>query len=845
MAEFGMPQRTATQDANDGNINPPAKTYATRGATTKRTKELSASDQFAAQAGQDLGNALAGMLTEEANNINEQRVIQAQARQGVDGAINSVDKVKKRTGWESMVFGENIEYRAAQQRAVENKVQASYLEDLAGVDGFAGDTPEQYNTRLTKKNDEILSQYDDDRDTKNKVAAALAVSTKKLSGAHYKSHYAYNQLQQQETTRTRVMQTIDGFNLERTAEIDPSEGSARMTEVNDFFKGKMKPDGMTKEAYRAMQLEAIQTHMSKGNMGALKAAQASGFDKGLSAREQAMWDGALDKYDTQFGQKADLIRTQADISIANARTPQQVTAAVNAKNKQLDELFKGSSGTMKSQSIIARGNLDIAQDKKSVYNQQVAMQKAAQAAAKKAVSDSDKNILMMIEIQRENMNQAIDLAGDDAAARQAAVNDYYTQMGELGQGLSPSLANVLKQERLETSASKAQQSLDKERIKTQNAADEKTAELAVQAAKDEAISEYFQTNDPVRKAAIQHEQGLTTKEKKEGFDTHLLASSQKFVGGEEVPTVQEFGKALQSNPELQEYVKQELARTGVASPMLQTLIQTTVNGSDNLYDEDGNVTEVGLSTVAMVDKMLETEQGIVLAGGKSAARNWRMISRGVHAGQGQQATEKKLTDFTANKQRIDAAGFSWKPVIGDQTGQQFMKNKLRQAGIQNPSSQLVATKLADYKDNLIAFGGDKNEADNAFFTEMNNKTKVFNSVMSEDSAYLNEVTDYSAEDLVTNADKYGLLVGKYGDLTGNRVSIKSHTEVANIKWYTKPGVAGMFASSPSSNNEMFISVDEMQDMEEYIKQQDIIKKETDKRRAKIGTAAIMDSRLYK
>ena len=830
MAEFGQPQRSATTDANAGVVNPPAKKQVVSTTVGTNVRKLSSSDIAAEQVGNALGSALSSMLVKESNNINASREIAARARQGLDTAVNSVDKEKQRTGWEKAVFGENIEYRVAQQRAVENGVQASYLEELAGVDGYAGDTPEQYHVRLKKKNDELLSQYDNDPDTKQKVTAALAQSNQKLANAHYKSHYAYNQLQQQETVRTRMMQDLDGFNLERNSNITQEERTEHLENAKGFFSEKGKPDGMTPVAYRALQLDVVKTHMKAGNMGALKAAQAAGFDKNLSAGEQAQWDGALAAYDAQFGQKADLVRTTADINIANALTVEQVQAAVSKKSADLDELFKGISGTQKSMMIVARGNLDIAKDVGMVRKQIADQEAALEAARKQAVVDKDKGLLDAISIANEQMKQEIDLA-TTPEEKSAAIEKYYTYMGEVGQEMSVSTANILKKERLETQATSATEALRREQEKTQADANKKIAELEVQATRDRGIADYFATNDPTRKAALQTEMALTTKEKKQGFDTHLLSGAQHLIGGEKPPTVQEFGLALRSDPKLQEWVKGEMIRTNEVSPMLQTLMQATVQGTDNLYDENGNVTDTGLATVTMVDKLLETPKGIDLIGGKDAARTWRLRANAVEAGGGKEFADKKIENYAQNRARVDAVGFSWKPIIGDQTRHEWMEAKLVGQGIQNPSDQLIATNLQDYREDLIAFGNDKGEADNAFFQRLGNKTKVFNSTLSPESQYLNEVTKWSAEDLITNAEQHNLMTGKYGDLTGGRVTIKSSKEIPNLTWYTKPGVHGLFASSPSSNNELFLSTDEMRSLEGYITQQQQLKDIVNKRRA--------------
>lgn len=836
MELFGTPQRSAVTDANEGVVNPPAKRTVARTAVATKTKQLSVGDQAISTMTNNLGTALSGMLKEERNNIREEEMISAERRQGLDTAINSVDKVKKRTGWERAIFGENVEYRAAQQRAVENKVQATYLEQLAGVSGYAGDTPDQYYDRLREQNDGILSQYDDDPDTKARVAAALSTSTKKLSNAHYKEHYAYNQQQQQETTRTRLMQTLDGFNLERLNNIEPDEQADHLEDIRKFFDDTGKPDGMTPVAFRALKLEVLREHMTKGNVGAMKAAQAVGFDQGLSAGEQAQWDRALDAYDTQFSQKADLIRTTADIAIAEALTPAQVQVAVDAKEKQLGELFEQSSGTRKSQSVMARGNLDVAKNDASVIKATAKIEKALAEAQAKAIVDSDKAVIAEIGIELEDMRQVI-LNAETVGEKQEAINQYYEKLGDIGQDLSPAVAAILKREKLETDAAQAQQALDDELAKTRKVAAKKQKELDDAATKDAALAEYFQTGEPSRKAGLNNQYAFTKKEKEAGFDTHLLKGAQKFVGGDLPPTAEEFTVALQADPKLQTWVLGEMKRTGEVSPILKNVLTTATQSTDRLYDEDGNVNQVGYDTVQMVDKLLTSDKGVSLIGGKDAHRQWRITAIGVGSGSGKEAITKRTEGYLQNKGKADAAGFTWKAVIGKQSRRSWMTSKLQKLGVPNPSEQMITDYLYDYREDLIAFGYDQKEADNSMFQRLtNNKTKVFSSVLG-DAEYLNEATKWTAEDFISTAEKHNMLTGKYADISGTNEVISSHRQIPNLRWYTKPGVEGLFASSPSANNEMFISVEEMKDLENNITQQEELQKAIDERR---GDFAIKD-----
>lgn len=754
---YGTPTRSATNDANAGVVNPPAKRTVARTAVGQSNKQLSGSDKafdvLGQAAGSQLGSALSSMVTDQTQSINEQRVIDAQARQGIESAVNEVDQVKQRTGWEKAIFGENIEYRAAQQRAVENKVQATYLEELANIDGYAGDTPEQFHQKQAAKNEAILTEYADDPDTRMKLQGALATSGRKLAKAHYKSHYAYNQLQQQETTRTRIRQTMDGFSLETGTLMTPEAKTEQVQVIKGFFAGNAKPEGMTNFAYRDLLMSEVKHSMKAGNSGAMLAIQALGMDKNFSAGEQVQWDTALSAYDTHFNQTADSIRTNGDIQIATATLSYQVDAAVNQKAEDLEKLWTKSSGTPRSQVIMARGDLDVAKGRKSM-----------------------------------------------------------------------------------------REALDKELAKNKADGDKKKLELEDKRLRDEGIANYFGTNDPAMKAGIQHDMALTKKEKEQGFDTHLITGAQKFVGTEVPPTAQEFGQALQVDPKLQTWVLQEMKRTGETSPMIKTILTTATQSTDRLFDEDGNASDIGRQTVQMVDKMLEADKGVDLIGGKDAHRQWRIVATGIKSGAGSANIDKKLTMYNANKGKADTAGFTWKSIIGDSTRRDWMKAKLQGLGIDNPSNQMITDELYEYKEDVVAFGYDTKEADNSMFQRTtNDKTVIFNSNLSN-AKYLNEATKWTAEDFITNAEKNNFLAGKYANLSGTNDVINSHKQIPNLKWYTKPGVAGMFASSPSSNNELFISVEEMQDIERGITQRETIDKNIQESRGNAAFNAMMAER---
>lgn len=349
MIEFGQPARNATTDANAGVVNPPAtKQTARQLATPTAMKSPTALEEGIGGVGLALGKALQSRLTEVSTNINEQRVNNAAIRQGQDHAINQIDANKKRTGWEEGIFGQNIEYRAAQQRAATNAVNAAYLEQATEIDSFAGETPDEYAKRLQGGLDKTLNQYAGDKETKALVTQAWAVSSAKLAAKHFENHYAYNQQQQRETFETQTNQQFDMWTVDSSMATSGKELEAVKLSQSAFFKKGTKPDGMSDTAWRGSVNNQLMKDLREGNVGAYKAAENNNWFDSLNAKERVAMDKAISAYETKFGNRADILYEETKLAATNATSVEQASAIYATAIQNVDNLEARSTGSLKA-----------------------------------------------------------------------------------------------------------------------------------------------------------------------------------------------------------------------------------------------------------------------------------------------------------------------------------------------------------------------------------------------------------------------------------------------------------------------------------------------------------------
>ena len=400
-AEFGQPTRSATSDANQGIVNPPTVKAAVGEKAAVVKSNPSGLELGTEKLGLSLGKALEEYADGETSNINEQRVLDATMRQGTKQAINSIDQTSKRTGWTEAVFGQNIEYRAAQQRAVENGVSAAYLEQMTAVETFAGETPEEYSGRLKGSLDQLLEPHSEDFETKQKVTGAWAVAAAKLTATHHKSHFAYNQMQQRETTGQRVLQHFDISQIEVENASTPEELQSIRSSAMTVFASQNRPEGMSKMAYQSVVREQVETSLRAGNLGAYNLAGQAGFIDKLGAKDRVHINEAISAYDTKFSNAVSTTYEQAEMAAALAPDLQSARALWVQLMSDIDTHGIRSSGTERAELALARNKSGAAQRIKAIDDIGKKAIKAASAAEKKAVRvDSLKEGFRMGEIDR-------------------------------------------------------------------------------------------------------------------------------------------------------------------------------------------------------------------------------------------------------------------------------------------------------------------------------------------------------------------------------------------------------------------------------------------------------------
>jgi hypothetical protein len=350
--EFGAPTRSATTDANEGIVNPPTVKRDV-GQVATRQESLSGTEVGVAKFANQLGNVLDQYAAEDFKNTREKKQLAALARQGRKKAINDIDRDKKRSGWQSAIFGEDVEYRAAQQRAVENSVQAAYIEQLTAVDTFAGESPEEYEARLSGSLERMLEDFEGDSDTRQMITNKWSIASGKLAAQHMKEHHAYNQLQQRETTGIQIQQAFDIGIAELSRASSPEDVKLVHDTVSRVFTDALKPQGMSDLAYRSVLQEQIGINLRKGNIGAYNLAKQNGFIDSLNPKEKRALEQSISAYDTQFGHSVGVTVENTKLAVMQAKDEDDAVGIATEAFEALAQHEIRMSQTPRSEDIIA------------------------------------------------------------------------------------------------------------------------------------------------------------------------------------------------------------------------------------------------------------------------------------------------------------------------------------------------------------------------------------------------------------------------------------------------------------------------------------------------------------
>jgi len=369
MEILGQPQRSATQDANAGIVEPSHEKKMGRSTAVKQ-KKASPLDSAVSNFGEAFGNVIQQFTEEAAGNRAEQKALDGHLRQGTDTAINEIARDKKRGVVMSGIFGQDIEYRAAQQRATENVVRDKFNEQMTVIDQFAGEAPDRYQIRLKDQLNDMLEPYGQDQDTKNLVTNAWMQASEKLSKEQFKGHYAYNQQQQRETTEQMVKGIHDSHTLVAMKATSPEEQTDIFNIAKEMYsdKSKVKPNGMSNEAWRGVLTGQINEQMEAGNIGATNIARMSGFLDSYLPVEQANFDKARKEYDRKAVNDMGQALDRWEIDVLRLNSIEEVDDYIDAAQREAEAATLRKSGTEKYDRMVSDAVLRLEKMRKKAHD---------------------------------------------------------------------------------------------------------------------------------------------------------------------------------------------------------------------------------------------------------------------------------------------------------------------------------------------------------------------------------------------------------------------------------------------------------------------------------------------
>jgi len=428
---YGQPKRNATQDANAGLVNRSQATRYKSGTQAEKSIEQDPLSAGVESMGSSLGDAFGSFLTEKAANIKAAQEIKGQVLQGQDKAINSIAEDRKRTGFTEAIFGQDTQYRAAQQQGVRNSILDTYNVMSSEIGDNANLTPEQYERKIQQGMERALQPFDGDEETQDLVIQQWSTSAQKLAKQQRKDHFAYTQQQNRELFGNSVELRFDGLALDATRATSPEEVAELQKEAEDLFTGRTMPEGMSDLAGHSVILEQLNKSLRTGNIGAYNAAKQFGFTKGLSPDDQAALDISIGKYDTQFAQKVATTYELADLKALEAKTLPEAEDIYNELLSNLQTMETRSSGTARAENALVGGRLHGFKTIKGLRDKDARLKAAASKTLAKALEKASSEEVKAARLDAIRTGAAT----KDPTEKAAIFNQHNPTKGELEDAL--------------------------------------------------------------------------------------------------------------------------------------------------------------------------------------------------------------------------------------------------------------------------------------------------------------------------------------------------------------------------------------------------------------------------
>lgn len=356
----GPEQRSAVNDGNAGYVSAPSVRHTAAQPTTKMNKQAGPMAEATQNLSNSLGNAFSKYVKEDVSNIKEQRKLSGVAKAGMQRSMAEVDVDVKQSKWTDYVFGEDVEYRAAQQQVITNGVEAKYREELANIDKYKGFTEREYGVVMKESLDQLADQYKDDPETKALATNAWITGAGKLVNKHHKEHFAYKQTEMTRIERETTKGRIDQMVIEEGEVTSPEDVKDYNRAWDQILSTGTRPAGMTEIVKRNQLHEVLQEQLISGNVTSYKQALVRDFYADASPDELAKLDRAIGKNDTKFGQSVNVSLEETVAAMTKVDNYEDAHALIADVTGLVDQHETRQTGSPKSQSIIAEARSRIA-----------------------------------------------------------------------------------------------------------------------------------------------------------------------------------------------------------------------------------------------------------------------------------------------------------------------------------------------------------------------------------------------------------------------------------------------------------------------------------------------------
>lgn len=356
----GPEQRSAVNDGNAGYVSAPSIRHTVAQSSVRMNKKQSAMSVAAENVGKSLGSALTKYVKEESAHIKEQRKLSGVAKAGMKRSMDEVDVDVKQSKFTDFIFGEDVEYRAAQQQVITNGVEAKYREELANIDQYKGFTEREYGAVIKESLNQLADQYKDDPETKTLATNAWITGAGKLVNKQHKAHFAYKQTEMTRIERETTKGRIDQMVIEEGEVTSPQDVKDYNAAWDRLLSTGTRPAGMTVQVKRNQLHEVIQEQLRSGNITAYKQAKIRGFYDDATPDEMAKLDVSIGKHDTKLGHSVNTTLEETVAAMEKVTDFDDAHELVAEASQLVDQHETRQSGSPKSGSIIAEARSRLA-----------------------------------------------------------------------------------------------------------------------------------------------------------------------------------------------------------------------------------------------------------------------------------------------------------------------------------------------------------------------------------------------------------------------------------------------------------------------------------------------------